>query len=142
MGVILAVDGVQHDLQNLGDILRAENYQLTLAHSGQQALELLDEIKPDLILLDVMLPELDGFETCRRLREAPQTKDIPIIFLTAGSDVVDIIMGFELGAVDYVVKPFYGPELLARVKLHLELKRAREELQNLKTKLEMAALID
>lgn len=148
-GFILAVDDVPHNLQVLGNILGNENYKIAAASNGKQALEILNKIRPDLILLDVMMPELDGFETCRKLREAPHTRDIPIIFLTARSDVVDIIMGFELGAVDYITKPFYGPELLARVKLHLELKWAREaliqknsDLNELKTQLEMAALTD
>jgi diguanylate cyclase (GGDEF)-like protein len=148
-GFILAVDDVPHNLQVLGNILGTENYKIAAACNGKQALEILDKITPDLILLDVMMPELDGFETCRKLQEDPQTRDIPIIFLTARSDVVDIIMGFELGAVDYITKPFYGPELLARVKLHLELKWAREELQrknrhlnDLKIQLGQAALTD
>jgi class 3 adenylate cyclase len=88
-------------------------------------------LHPDLILLDVMMPEMDGFETCRRLKAAPVTRGIPVIFLTARTDEVDIVKGFEVGAVDYVPKPFNAPELLARVNTHLTIARLNRENERL-----------
>ena len=86
---------------------------------------------PDLILLDLMMPEMDGLEVCRRLKADPPTQQIPIIFLTASNEMEHLVKGFEAGAVDYVTKPFNAPELLARVRTHLELKHARERLREM-----------
>ena len=86
---------------------------------------------PDLILLDLMMPEMDGLEACRRLKADPLTQRIPVIFLTASNEMEHLVQGFEVGAVDYVTKPFNPPELLARVRTHLELKHARERLREL-----------
>ena len=85
-------------------------------------------LRPDLILLDVMMPEMDGFETCRRLKESAATNDIPVIFLTARTETTDIVQGFEVGAVDYVAKPFNAHELLARVNTHLTMDQLRRSL--------------
>ena len=126
---ILIVDDTPRNIQVLGAILRQEGYQLNIAQNGLQALEVVEDTLPDLILLDVMMPELDGFETCTRLKKESRTKDIPIIFLTAKVETEDIVKGFEIGAVDYVIKPFNQTELLARVKTHLELKFARERVE-------------
>ncbi len=127
--LLLIVDDVSQNLQVLGNALREEEYDISAAISGKQALSIAAETHPDLILLDIMMPEMDGFETCRRLNEDPSTRDIPVIFLTAKTAPEDIVRGFELGAVDYVTKPFNRQELLARVAIHLELKRSREQLQ-------------
>lgn len=127
--LLLIVDDVSQNLQVLGNALREDEYDISAAISGKQALAIAAETHPDLILLDIMMPEMDGFETCRRLKEDPSTRDIPIIFLTAKMAPEDIVRGFELGAVDYVTKPFNRQELLARVAIHLELKRSREQLQ-------------
>lgn len=127
--LILIVDDVPKNLQVLGNILRKENYEIGVATNGLEALERIHEIHPDLILLDVMMPELNGFDTIKRLKEDQDTVDIPVIFLTAKTDIDDIVTGFKLGAVDYVTKPFNGTELLARVKTHLDLKLTREALQ-------------
>lgn len=104
---------------------------MAAAGNGKQALDMIPEARPDLILLDVMMPGLDGFEVCEQLKKDPETKDIPVIFLTARVDTTDVIKGFDLGAVDYVTKPFKGAELLSRIKTHLELKFARESLKEL-----------
>ena len=127
-GFILVVDDVAHNLQVLCNILGKQQYKLAVARSGQQALDMMEKISPDLVLLDVMMPEIDGFEVCRRLSGSPRTRHIPIIFLTAKTDTESVIRGFETGAVDYVTKPFNSAELLARVNTHLELKYTREEL--------------
>ncbi|MFC1563956.1 response regulator [candidate division KSB1 bacterium] len=126
---ILIVDDTQKNIQVLGAILKKEKYQINVAMNGLQALKQVEKVHPDLILLDVMMPELDGFETCKRLKADPETKDIPVIFLTAKVEVEDIVKGFELGAVDYVTKPFNHTELLARVDTHLQLKLAREQIE-------------
>lgn len=125
--LILIVDDVPENLQVLGTILETKNYEIALASNGQQALDLIDDIQPDLILLDIMMPELDGFEVCRKLKNSETTEKIPIIFLTAKTDTDDIVKGFELGAADYVTKPFNACELLARVHTNLELKKVEHE---------------
>lgn len=127
--IILIVDDVSTNIKILGTLLSRFNCELAVAMNGQQALDTVSRIKPDLILLDVMMPILDGHETCKRLKESDETKDIPVIFLSAKSETEDIIKGFELGAVDYVTKPFIGKELLARVNTHLSLKMAQETLK-------------
>lgn len=126
--LILIVDDVETNLQLLGNILQEQNFDVSFASNGYDALSILETELPDLILLDVMMPEMDGFEVCERVNSNPRTKDIPIIFLTAKAETEEILKGFDLGAVDYVTKPFNSAELLARVKTHLTLKRAKEEL--------------
>ena len=127
--VILIVDDVPKNVQVLGNYLQQVDCDLAVAMNGHQALNTVSRLKPDLILLDVMMPSMDGHEVCRRLKRNNQTKDIPIIFLSAKSETEDIIKGFELGAVDYIAKPFIGCELLARVKTHLALKQLKESLE-------------
>ena len=126
--LILIVDDVETNLQLLGNILQEQNYDVSFASNGHDALSILETELPDLILLDVMMPEMDGFEVCERVKNNPRTKDTPVIFLTAKAETEEILKGFELGAVDYVTKPFNSAELLARVQTHLTLKRAKEEL--------------
>ena len=116
---ILIVDDTVKNIQVLGTILKKEAYQINVAQNGKQALDVVGKVRPDLILLDVMMPEMDGFEACKRLKENPETADIPVIFLTAKVETEDIVKGFELGAVDYVTKPFNPTELLVRVRTHL-----------------------
>jgi class 3 adenylate cyclase len=128
---ILIVDDTPANIQAAAGILKSEGYQLTIATTGQQALDILERIRPDLILLDVMMPHLDGFETCRRLKASGLWREIPVVFLTARTEVTDIVKGFEVGAVDYVAKPFNAHELLARVKTHLTLDRLNRENQRL-----------
>jgi adenylate cyclase len=125
---ILVVDDTPANLQALAGILKEKGYQISVATNGKQALDVLARVRPDLILLDVMMPEMDGFETCRRLKESESWRHIPIIFLTAKTDTADIVQGFELGAVDYVAKPFNAHELLARVNTHLTLDELRRSL--------------
>ena len=101
---------------------------ITEAANGQQALDLLAQVQPHLILLDVVMPEMDGFETCRRIKASEQWRHIPIIFLTGKTETTDIVQGFELGAVDYVAKPYNAHELLARVNTHLTMDELRRSL--------------
>jgi len=133
--LILIVDDTRVNLQLLGKILMKVHYELAIANSGYEALDMVKEVKPDLILLDVMMPGIDGYDVCKALKSSPDTKDIPVIFLTAKSEKEDIVTGFDLGAVDYVTKPFNSAELLARVKTHLELKYARDLLAKQNEKL-------
>ncbi len=125
---ILIVDDTSKNIQMLATILKQQGYQISAALNGCLALEMLTAVSPDLILLDIMMPEMDGFETCKRIKDNDKTKDIPIIFLTASNDSDNLIKGFELGAVDYLTKPFNSMELLVRVKNHIDLKQSKEEL--------------
>ncbi len=123
---ILIVDDVHENLFILRRILEQINCDTIMANGASKALaELVDKI-PDLILLDIMMPGMDGYELCRRLKASHKTKDIPVIFLTAKTGSGDIAKGFQLGAVDYVTKPFKAVELLARVQTQLELKIGRD----------------
>ena len=125
---ILVVDDTPANIQTLAAVLKTEGYQLSVATNGKQALDALGRIQPDLILLDVMMPEMDGFETCRQIKASEQWRHIPVIFLTAKTETADIVQGFELGAVDYVAKPFNTHELLARVNTHLTMDELRRSL--------------
>lgn len=129
--LILIVDDVPKNIQVLGSILEKEECEIAIATDGNQALELIDEVLPDLILLDIMMPGMDGYEVCDRIKAAPKTKDIPVIFLTALIETKDIVKGFQTGAIDYVTKPFHSTELLARVRTHLDLKKARDTQEKL-----------
>ena len=125
---ILVVDDTPANIQTVAAILKGQGYQLSVATNGKQALDVIEKIRPDLILLDVMMPELDGFETCQRIKSTEAWRDIPIIFLTAKTDTADLVKGFEMGAVDYVGKPFNAHELLARVNTHLTVDQLRRSL--------------
>lgn len=128
---ILIIDDVTDNIQVAMNILQEDNYEFSFADDGNKALSILDEETAafDLILLDIMMPKMDGYELCRQLKESSKWKDVPVIFLTARVDVDSLAKGFELGAVDYVTKPFHAEELLARVRTHIELYRAKKLLQ-------------
>lgn len=126
---ILLVDDTPVNLEIAGKILERENYDLHIADSGQMAVELTESTDFDLILMDIMMPEMDGFESFTQIRRNKKCSTTPVIFLTAKVDIESVVKGFELGAVDYIRKPFNGLELLARVRTHVELKRTREELE-------------
>jgi two-component system NtrC family sensor kinase len=128
-GTILIVDDNSANLGVLSDALSQAGFEVRVAKSGKMALERVKYALPDLILLDVMMPEMDGFETCRRLQANPETTQIPVIFMTALSDTANKVEGFKLGAVDYITKPFQQEEVLARVKLHLKLHVLAEKLE-------------
>jgi adenylate cyclase len=128
---ILLIEDAPANIQALTGILQEQGYQISVATNGQQAFNVLERIGPDLILLDIMMPGMDGYEVCRRIKASTTWGKIPIIFLTARTDTVDIVRGFEVGAVDYVAKPFNGPELLARVRTHLALDHLHRENQRL-----------
>src|SRR3954468_9881406 len=132
---LLLVDDTPANIHVLVGLLQAD-YDLKVATRGEQALKICEQTpSPDLILLDVMMPEMDGYEVCRRLRAAESNQDIPVIFLTAKSEVDDVVRGFELGASDYVAKPFRAPELLARVRTHLLIREQQREFAVANTEL-------
>jgi adenylate cyclase len=132
---ILVVDDTTENLQVIGAILRKSGYQLSIAKSGQQGLDIAARTPPELVLLDITMPEMDGFEVCEKLKADPVLKDIPVIFLTASNEAGSVVRGFEIGAVDYITKPFNAAELLSRVNTHLQLRAARQKLENLASKL-------
>ena len=123
---ILAVDDQPANLEILTEVLSTAGYTVAAALSGKRAIQRLKAFTPDLILLDVQMPELDGFETCRNIKANPDTTHIPIIFITALSDTENVVKGFSAGAVDFISKPFQEPELLARVETHLKLRHVNE----------------
>jgi len=127
-GHILIVDDTPKNIQVLGAILRDAGHDINVATNGQAALDSLERVIPDLVLLDVIMPEMSGFEVCRRMKRSPTLSEIPVIFLTAKVESEDVVTGFELGAVDYITKPFQASELLKRVDTHISLSRLRSEL--------------
>lgn len=126
---ILIVDDVSENIKVAINILQCKEYSFSFALTGEQALEVVKTKKFDLILLDIMMPGIDGFEVCEILKKTASLKNIPIIFVTAKIDIDSIEKGFTLGAVDYVTKPFHSIELKSRVKNHLELYRAKQQLR-------------
>lgn len=127
---VLIVDDNDDNRQILAQVVEDSGCQSVLATGGEQALEYSESVKPDLILLDIMMPKMDGYEVCSRLKDNLSTKDIPVIFLTAKSDARDVVKGFEVGGVDYVSKPFNVIELTARIRNHLALKKTHDEIKS------------
>jgi two-component system sensor histidine kinase/response regulator len=132
-GVVLVVDDVARNVQLLGAILTREGYEVLIATSGEGALERLQARLPDLVLLDLMMPGIDGMEVCRRIKVDPRTLHLPVIFLTAASEAEIAAKALTEGAVDFISKPFNTAELLARVRTHVDLKRTRDELKRIIT---------
>jgi DNA-binding response OmpR family regulator len=126
---ILVVDDQPANLKVLLTFLQEHDYQVYMVDSGQRALDILPKIQPDLILLDVMMPGVSGFEICRRMKRDEELAAIPVIFMTALDRVEDKIAGFSAGAVDYITKPFQQLEVLARIKTHISLRKRERELE-------------
>ena len=122
---ILIVDDNPTNIQFLGNLLIPHGYEVGVAQNGIEALAFLKDISPELILLDIMMPEMDGYEVCRQLKSNLLWSHIPVIFLTAKSESDDIIKGFEVGGADYVTKPFITAELMARIKTQIEINQLR-----------------
>ncbi len=125
---ILLVDDNPTNLQVLMGTLEGRGYHLLIAKNGESALRIGGKVRPDLILLDIMMPEMDGFEVCRRLKADSATQEIPVIFLSALVDTKDKVHGLDLGAVDYITKPFQPEEVIARVHTHLTIHRLKKDL--------------
>lgn len=128
-GNILAVDDTSHSLKLLTELLQADGYEVRSAISGELALRSAVQQPPDLALLDIRMPNMDGFEVCRRLKALPETRNVPVIFVSALSETNEKVEGFQLGAVDFITKPFQREELLVRVRTHLEMNRLRNRLE-------------
>lgn len=137
---ILIVDDVSENIQVAMNILREQNYKLSFALNGKEAVSLINKHDFDLILLDIMMPEMDGFAVCKKIKSTPNLAEIPVIFLTARTDIDSVTKGFQAGAVDYITKPFHSEELISRVSSHLELYASRQLLKfnnlSLQTKIE------
>lgn len=129
-GTILVVDDVPENLAIVFEVLSAKGYEVLVVESGEIALERMDLMKPDLILLDVRLPGADGYAVCRKIKASPASSDIPVIMMTGLSDIEDMVNGFDAGAVDYICKPVAAEEVLVRVDTHLQLRRLRQRLQD------------
>ena len=126
---IFIVDDAPEELKALISFLETSGFRISADYSGEAAINRIEHIQPDIILLDVLMPDMDGFETCRRLKERDASKDIPVIFMTALSDTIDKVKGFEAGGVDYLTKPVEHPEVLARVNAHLTNHTLQQQLQ-------------
>lgn len=126
---ILIVDDSKFNIKVLTDILKSQPYNIFAVNKGKKALEFVKREKVDLILLDVLMPDLDGLEVCQKLKLNPKSKDIPIIFISILDKSKDIVKGFKAGAVDYIVKPFQKEVVLARINTHLKLNEAQKKLQ-------------
>jgi len=138
---ILIVDDMPANLGVLTSHLERHGYTAVVAQGGEECISRAEFVRPDLILLDVMMPGLDGFETCRRLKASPATRDIPVIFMTALTDTADKLTGFSVGGIDYVTKPLDGAEVLARIDTHLTVHglRLKLEAQNRRLEAEIEA---
>ena len=125
---ILIVDDIPTNIKLLYEFLQQSNYRVSIAKNAESAFKKLEKIVPDLILLDVMMPGMDGYEVCEKLKRNPETRDIPVIFMTARADEVDKVKGLSIGAVDYITKPIHPDEVLARIKVHLTLRHTQMQL--------------
>ena len=135
-GTILIVDDTPSNLSVASSFLEDSGFKVLVAEDGNDAKDVIRQEPPDLILLDVLMPNPDGFETCLNLKSDPNTKDIPVIFMTALSDPVNKVKGFNVGGVDYITKPFHQEEVLARVKIHLALRNLCTQLERQNSQLE------
>lgn len=138
---ILAVDDNETSLTLLVDILRHENYQVRSANNAETALELITKQLPDIVLLDVRMPGIDGFQLCRQLKNESLTEDIPIIFISGLDDSDNIVQGFDAGGVDFISKPFHAKEIIARVNTHLVIKRMKIALQDKTRRIKLKNLL-
>jgi DNA-binding response OmpR family regulator len=127
---LLIVDDLPANIKVLGNSLQRDEYLISFTTSGEEAIDMAMKNGFDLILLDIMMPGMDGFEVCKHLKAENRTRQIPIIFITARTGKRDIVRGFQAGAVDYITKPFNAAELVARVQTHLELKHSKQIIQN------------
>jgi len=125
--LVLIVDDENKNNQLIGKILNDNHYEVAIAETGEETLDFLEDNSPDLILLDIIMPDMNGYEICRKVKSNKKTIDIPIIFLSAKSQTIDLVEGFEAGGIDYITKPFKTQELLIRIKTHVKLKRTLEE---------------
>lgn len=139
---ILIVDDVEDNIEILGDLLTFDGYNVQTARSGESALKLVQESRPDLILLDILMPGMDGFEVCKRLKSDAKTSDIPVVFVSSMTDIESKVKGFKSGGVDYINKPFQHAEILVRINTHITMLRLRKDLEIRNAELERLANTD
>ncbi len=130
--IVFIIDDNPENIKVLGNLLEKNGYDPVVFLNAKIALESIRKKRPEIILLDIMMPEMDGYEMCQILKDDASFKDIPVIFLTGKTETEDLVKGFDLGAADYVKKPFEFAELLARIKTHIDFKKAREEIKTLR----------
>ena len=140
--VVLVVDDTPAILGVLFELLGEAGLEVLVAEDGVSAIERAAYARPDLILLDVLMPELDGYETCERLKATPETASIPVIFMTALTDTMAKVRGFDVGAVDYVTKPVQRVELLARVRTQITLQQLRRRLDTLESRMKHLGIVE
>jgi PAS domain S-box-containing protein len=133
--LVLIVDDTPANFGVLADLLSAHDFDVSVAEGGACALQKIEYLSPDLILLDVLMPDLDGYATCERLKRHPRARDIPVVFMTGVTDTTSKVRGFQLGAVDYITKPFEPEEVIARIHTHLTMQRLRRRLQESEARL-------
>ncbi|OQW95518.1 MAG: hybrid sensor histidine kinase/response regulator, partial [Beggiatoa sp. IS2] len=136
---LLIVDDMPNNVAILFNFLTRAGFEVLIAQGGRDGIETAEYTHPDLILLDIMMPDVDGFEVCKILKSKENTKDIPVIFMTALADTLDKVRGFSLGAADYITKPFQHEEVLARIRAHLELRKQRRQIESQKQQLQERA---
>jgi diguanylate cyclase (GGDEF)-like protein len=139
---ILVIDDHPANLEVLVSFLKDQDFTIRIAENGEWALQVLETFQPDVIILDVMMPGMDGFETCRRIKSNKDTASIPVIFMTALGSVKDKVSGFEAGGVDYITKPFQHVEVLARINAHIKLKKQRIQLEQQAELLKVISVTD
>lgn len=139
---ILVIDDHPSNLEVLVSFLKDQNFTIRIAENGEWALQVLETFQPDVIILDVMMPGMDGFETCRKIKSNKETASIPVIFMTALGSVKDKVSGFEAGGVDYITKPFQHVEVLARINAHIKLKKQRIQLEQQAELLKVISVTD
>lgn len=135
---ILIVDDIPNNIRFLSSFLIEQGYQVRKAINGQMALRAIETLTPDLVLLDVNLPDINGYEICQKLKEYPSTTSVPIIFLSAGNEAIDKVRAFQMGAADYITKPFYLEEVLARIQTQLTIQGLQKELKTHNNQLKQA----
>ena len=135
---VLIVDDVEANRFILRDVISEMGYCPVLTANGVQALKMVQHIKPQLIILDIAMPEMDGFEVCHQLKDNPVTRDIPIIFISAFDEPEDIVKGFEIGGEDYIIKPFIPEVVKARVGAHLKIYEANSRMVEMNRKLQVS----
>jgi diguanylate cyclase (GGDEF)-like protein len=139
---ILIVDDVEDNLEILGDLLTTDGYSVQIARNGEEALESVRESNPDLILMDILMPGISGFEVCEQLKADETTKDIPVVFVSSLTDIDTKVRGFKVGGVDFINKPFQHAEILVRVNTHITMQRLRRNLEEKNQELERLANTD
>ena len=137
-GKLLIVDDNSANLIMLGTLLNEEGYQVQTVASGVEALQFLETVPVDLVLMDIRMPDIDGYEICQRMKQLAAIAHIPVIFISAADNVKDKVRGFEVGGIDFITKPFEGQEILARVRTHLQIYRLQKELESKIADLERA----